>query len=87
MIRTVLLSTQAHGDYDALDPMVRHRVKEGLLRLAKTGRGDVKKLKGVGKGADLYRLRIGGIRIVFGLTPTELQVTRIFPRSKGYEWL
>jgi mRNA interferase RelE/StbE len=57
------------------------------LTLAETGRGDVKKLKGIGKEPDLFRLRVGNYRIVFAMNPREIRVTRIISRSEGYEWL
>jgi mRNA interferase RelE/StbE len=85
--REILLSSQAQRDYAALERDARLRVRAGLLRFAATGRGDLKKLKGVGKGTDLFRLRIGVYRIVFDQTMKEIRVTRIFRRGEGYEWL
>jgi len=85
--RTVLLSSPAQRDYEALPPRVRKRVRDGLLKFADTGRGDLKKLKGVGGRPDLYRLRVGDFRVVFDLGPKEVRVTRIIPRSEGYDWL
>ena len=87
MNRTVLLSTPAQGDYEALPSDVRQRVRKALFAFAESGRGDLKKLKGVGRGADLYRLRVGEFRIVIELGPSEVRVTRIFPRGEGYDWL
>ena len=87
MIRAVLLSSKAQREYESLTPDERSRVRTGLLEFAEKNRGDVKKLKGVGKGPDLYRLRIGECRIVFALTAREIRVTRIIPRSEGYDWL
>ena len=87
MSRTVLLSSPAQRDFERLDPAVRRRVRAGLRSLAETGRGDVKKLKGLGREPDLARLRIGDGRVVFVMRPGEIRVTRILPRSEGYEWL
>ena len=87
MSRTVLLSTPAQHDYEGLPSDVRRRLRSALLTFATTGRGNLKKLKGVGKGTDLYRLRVGDFRVVFAMNLKEIQVTRIIPRSEGYDWL
>jgi len=85
--RAVLLSSQAQREFSALDTKSRARLRAGLSRLAETGKGDLKKLRGVSGGTDLYRLRVGDYRIVFESTPKELRVTRIFRRGEGYDWL
>jgi mRNA interferase RelE/StbE len=85
--RAVLLSSKAQSEYEALDPDKRARVRAALLEFAEKSRGDVKKLRGVGGGRDLYRLRVGDLRIVFALSAREVRVTRLVPRSEGYEWL
>jgi mRNA-degrading endonuclease RelE of RelBE toxin-antitoxin system len=85
--REILLSSQAQRDYAALEKDARHRARAGLLRFAETGRGDLKRFKGVGRGTDLFRLRIGVYRIVLDQTVKETRVTRIFRRGEGYEWL
>lgn len=87
MTRTVLLSSQAQREFRELDSTTRSRVREGLLRFAETGRGDLKNLKGLANGVDLYWLRIGNIRVVVELTGREIRVTRVIPRSAGYDWL
>ena len=87
MSRIVLLSTPAQHDYEALPSDIRRRLRTALLTFAATGRGDVKKLKGVEKGTDLYRLRVGDYRMVFAMNPREVRVTRIIARSEGYDWL
>ena len=87
MIRAVLLSSHAARDLAGIDRRERARVRDGLLRFASSGRGDLKKLKGVSGGPDLFRLRVGEHRVVFELTPTAIRVTRILPRSAGYAWL
>lgn len=87
MTRVVLLSSRAQREFDGLDPGAKRRVREALLRLAETGRGDVKKLKGVSGGIDLLRLRVGDVRVTFELTAKAIRVTRVLPRSAGYDWL
>ncbi len=87
MNRQVLLSGQAEKTYLALDEASRRRIRDALLALAATGRGDIKKLQGTKGRADLFRLRVGDLRIVFELSTDEIRVTRIIPRSEGYGWL
>jgi mRNA interferase RelE/StbE len=85
--REILLSTRAQQEFGALGSKGRARVRSALESFAATGRGDLKKLKGVHGGSDLYRLRAGEYRIVFELAPNQVRVTRIVPRSAGYDWL
>lgn len=87
MSREVLLSVRAEDEFQALDRRIRDRVRAALTLFAETGRGDLKKLKGVHGGPDLFRLRVGQFRVIFQVTPTQLRVTRIIPRSEGYDWL
>ena len=87
MSRSVFLSSRAQRDLDALAPVARRRIRDGLIAFAETGRGDLKKLKGLGGEVDLYRLRIGEYRVVFATAEDEIRVTRIIARSEGYDWL
>jgi mRNA interferase RelE/StbE len=85
--RAVLLSSPAQRDFEALPAETRRRVRTALLALGESNKGDVKKLKGIGKQPSLYRLRVGAYRVIFALTPKEIRVTRIVARSEGYDWL
>jgi mRNA interferase RelE/StbE len=85
--REVLLSSEAQREFERFNPAIRRQVRSGFLTFAETGRGDVKKLKGIGKEPDLFRLRVGNYRIVFAMNPREIRVTRIISRSEGYDWL
>lgn len=87
MKREILVSERAQAEFSALDARTRERVRTALNEFVSRGRGDVKKLKGVHGGPDLRRLRTGQYRIVFELTPSQVRVTRIIPRSEGYDWL
>ncbi len=87
MKREVLLSSRAEEDFRALDKRTRERVREALLRFAADGRGDIKRLRGVKNGPDLYRLRVGNHRVVFDSSTPEIRVTRIIRRSVDYDWL
>ncbi len=87
MTREVLLSSEASKEFSRFDEETRNRIRKALLRFSEGGRGDVKRLKGVRGGPDLFRLRVGNYRVVFAATSTELRVTRIIHRSLGYDWL
>jgi mRNA interferase RelE/StbE len=87
LTREVLLSGPAERDLGRLPTDQRSRVRKGLLHFATTGRGDLKRLRGVNRGPDLFRLRIGNYRVVFELTAAQVRVTRIFHRGEGYDWL
>jgi mRNA interferase RelE/StbE len=85
--REILPSEGARREFEALDVRERRRIRTGLERFAATGRGDLKKLKGVHGGPDLYRLRMGDYHAIFQLTSTESRITGIMARSTGYDWL
>ena len=87
MNRAVLLSSQAQREFAALDAKTRSRLKKGLLRFAETGRGDLKKFRGVSGGPDLFRLRLGDFRVIIELAPKEVRVTRVIHHGEGYSWL
>jgi mRNA interferase RelE/StbE len=87
MPKEVLLSTPAQKAFNALDGSTKERVRKSLRRLADTGAGDIKRLKGVKGREILLRLRVGDYRIVFRDDPDAIRVTQIFHRGKGYDWL
>lgn len=47
---------------------------------------DIKKLSG-GANPAIYRLRVGDYRVIYGITGSQVKVTEIIHRSKGYAWL
>jgi mRNA interferase RelE/StbE len=60
-MRTIIFTTAAAKDFDALPAPARSAVSRALNRYAMTGEGDVKKLKDrMG-----HRLRIGAYRVIF----------------------
>ena len=60
-MKTIILTTAAAKDLDALPAEARTAVEDGLTRYALTGEGDVKMLK----GREGFRLRIGRYRVLF----------------------
>jgi len=87
MAKDVLLSTPARKRFESLDGSVKDRIRKALRRLADSGSGDIKKLKGVKGRETLLRLRVGDYRIVFRDDPDAIRITQIFHRGKGYDWL
>lgn len=89
-VRQVLLSRRARKQYLSLPEKARRRVKAALTAFAASGRGDVKRLHGVGGREDLFRLRIGGYRIIIYAgdeEPPTLRVIQILSREQAYGWL
>jgi mRNA-degrading endonuclease RelE of RelBE toxin-antitoxin system len=68
-----------------LDRPVQERILESVERLALTGQGDVKALRG--QNPREYRLRVGGWRVRFGRDDAAglLIVLHVFRRGQGYE--
>ena len=87
MSRTVLLSGPAQRAYAALPTEERRRVHDKLFDFARSGRGDVKRLRGTQGREDLFRLRVGDYRVVFAISEAEIRVTQIIHRGEGYDWL
>jgi mRNA-degrading endonuclease RelE of RelBE toxin-antitoxin system len=86
----VLLNPKAVHELEALPSETAERIKEGLKRLrtdptrAKSG-VDVKHLAGT-SGPKLYRLRVGGYRVIFWVDErrSEVLVEKIAPRKSVY---
>jgi mRNA-degrading endonuclease RelE of RelBE toxin-antitoxin system len=85
--RAVLLAAPAQKTYDSLPRGLRSRVRETLLEFARSGRGDLKRLRGTRGREDLFRLRVGDYRVVLAISAREIRVTRIIHRGEGYDWL
>ncbi len=81
---SIVWSKKAEKEWGRLDPTMRARIVAALDKLAETGQGDVKKLKGyVGE----YRLRVGEWRVRFALDAArpELVVLHVLPRGGAYD--
>lgn len=60
-MKTIVFTSAAARDLDALPAQGRHVVERALDAYAMTGRGDVKALK----GTQGFRLRVGDYRVLF----------------------
>ena len=86
----VLLHPNALKTLRSLRPGDRARVERSLRYLeanpfASRFGADIKKLRGTKGRQDLYRIRIGRYRAVYGIVGKEVRVTDLFERGEGYE--
>jgi mRNA-degrading endonuclease RelE of RelBE toxin-antitoxin system len=81
-VKEIRWSARASNDLGSLDRGIARRIREGLLRYAETGTGDVIRLHGQG---GTLRLRIGDWRILFeNLRDGQIRVLRVLHRSQAY---
>lgn len=90
MPRRISLHREALKTFQKLSAAERRRVKDVLTRLADdpfTPRpgADIKRLKGTRDRGDLFRVRIGELRVVYAAERDEILVTQLFRRGEGYE--
>ena len=83
MTWSVVLSGSARRDLKRLNPNVAERVLEALARLAETGHGDLKYLRG---SDDAWRLRVGDwrVKLVFDHAGRTITVLWVRPRGRVY---
>ena len=84
----VFLHEQAEKFLKFLDKKVQTSIKEHLKTLSGdpySKRLDTKKLKGMIRKPDLFRLRVGEYRIIYFIRENEILVTDIIKRESGYD--
>jgi mRNA interferase RelE/StbE len=90
MLKAILLSKIARKQFNSLPKEVRNRVKTVLYSLNEPEKKkmlDIKRLKGVDRREDLFRLKIGDYRVVYFENATSFKIIQIFHRRRGYKWL
>ncbi|MCL5257168.1 MAG: type II toxin-antitoxin system RelE/ParE family toxin [Chloroflexi bacterium] len=79
-------TTEANHELRRLDPALADRVCKAIERFARSGQGDVAKVKTVDDG---FRLRVGKCRIVFELQTRDpndiMTILNVLPRDKAYK--
>ncbi len=90
MTREVLLHPSALKTFRALPEQERSRVREALRRAVedpfrKRSGADIRKLKGTHGRQDLYRVRVGELRIVYAVEDDVVLVSDLFRRGEGYD--
>ena len=83
MNRQLRWNRQAEADFARLPGRMQDRVLAALERLADTGQGDIKKLRG---RQDQWRLRVGDWRaiITFADRGNIIRVLRVLHRREAY---
>ena len=87
----VLLSESAVRFLQRVDSKTAARIKNGLRGLVENPfqnrpKADIKQLVGSFEPV-LHRLRVGNYRIIYAIGRSEVKVTEIIARGKGYKWL
>lgn len=78
----IVLRKEARKYIERLDEPTKRRIKNALLGLAaESPRGDIKRMKGI----PMFRLRVGGYRILFSMTNTVINITKVAPRGEAYK--
>ena len=80
-MKRILFSERARADIRRLDRDTEISILIALDRLASTGQGDVKRLKG--ETGDL-RLRVGDYRVRFTEEADAFEVSRVLHRREAY---
>ena len=75
----IVVLKHALKDISSLDARVKERVKSGIAALPA---GDIKSLSGYD---GLYRLRIGGYRVIFAMNDDTIVVRAVLPRGQAYK--
>ena len=66
---------------NSADKPTKKRLKSAIEKIPF---GDVKKLQGVDDG---YRLRVGGLRVLFSMEDDKIFIDNIIPRGQAYKKL
>ncbi len=87
----VLISESARKEFYDLDKKGQKRVREAFFELKENpfnsrSKADIRKLQGSFNPV-FYRMRVGRYRIVYTVSDSEVKITRIISRGKGYGWL
>lgn len=74
----------ARKDMKKIDPTMARRVRDAVVELAETGRGDVAKLKDANPPE--WRLRVGDRRVFFRFRSElrEIHLLRVLRRDRAY---
>src|SRR6266849_1895205 len=90
MAFAIVLAPEAVDDLRRLTPNVRATVRAALethLRQSpeRTSRSRIKRLRGLLRPQ--YRLRVGEVRVFYGVSGTTAEVLAIVPKTEAESWL
>ncbi|MFH1821950.1 MAG: type II toxin-antitoxin system RelE/ParE family toxin [Methanobacteriota archaeon] len=85
----IMLHPGAAKFLEKLEERAKNHIKDAVRQLKQSpfqGRpgADIKKLKGTKGRHDLFRLRVGGYRVIYAVENETVWVTEIFSRGRGY---
>jgi mRNA-degrading endonuclease RelE of RelBE toxin-antitoxin system len=86
----VVFSPEARDDFRALSSRVRAEVRDAINRHLRhqptqVSRSRIKRLRGTRKPQ--YRLRVGDIRVFYGVQPGAVDVLGIVEKASASDWL
>ena len=86
----IILSPEAHEDYQRLKAHHRAEVRDGLERYlrhepARTSRSRIKRLRGLARPQ--FRLRIGDLRVFYDVSESTVEVLAIVSKADAESWL
>ena len=79
---SLVYTKRAIKDFEGLDPRVKNRIREALLRCAEDPLSYAVKLKDSRFGT--YRFRIGDYRIIFDIEKDDIVILRVGHRRNIY---
>lgn len=82
MVRLVDWTRPARTDVKKLSKRDADRVRAAVRRLADSGQGDVKRLRGV--SPPTHRLRVGSWRVITESEGDVIRIMRVFHRREAY---
>ncbi len=85
----IFIHKSAESFLQALEQSSQKVLHEHLKALSEdpySNRLDIKKLKGIAKKPDLFRMRVGDFRIVYSISEGAVWITEIMRREKGYDF-
>jgi len=80
MTYEIFVTQKAEDDLKKFDPVVKKRIKNGLIKLSSNPRSFAKKLV----GSNEYRFRVGSYRVVFDIQGKNILILRIGHRREIY---
>jgi mRNA interferase RelE/StbE len=85
----LLIHDSAGKGLESLDKNVQSLIKDHLKQLSEnpySNHLDTRKLKGLDKKPDLFRLRVGEYRIIYFIENNKIWVTDITRRERAYDF-
>ena len=85
----IFIHKSAESFLQDIEQAVQKDIRDHLKSLSEdpySNRLDIKKLKGIAKKPDLFRMRVKDFRIIYFVSEGVIWVTEIMRREKGYNF-